>query len=185
MSTVEPGPRSCCGTARPAIQVPPPPPVDGRFELTDHFGQVVTERDFGHRWLLLFFGFVHCQVVCPRELAKLAQALALLGPAGERIQPLFVTLDPERDSPAALRSHLSRQAPGFIGLTGSVQVIEDTRKRFRVFTRKVVDAQAPGGYVLPHTAFAYLLKPGGGCLAHFSDSLSAGQLAERLRSFLV
>lgn len=158
--------------------------MDGRFALTDHEGHAVTERDYGDRYLLLFFGFIHCQVICPRELAKLTLALEQSGAASERIQPLFVTLDPERDSPEALRAHLSAHAPRFVGLTGSVQAIDETRKRFRVFSKKVSDPMAPGGYVVPHTAFAYLLAPGGGYSAHFSDTLSAAELADRLRALI-
>ena len=179
MSTTEQSPGSCCGGTRQIAE--PMPPVDGRFALTDHFGHTVTERDYGERHLLLFFGFVHCQLICPRELAKLTLALDHLGGTAERIQPLFVTLDPERDSPAALQAHLLVHAPRFVGLTGSAQAIDETRKRFRVFSKKVSDPLAPGGYVVPHTSFAYLLKPGGGYSAHFSDALSATELADRLR----
>ena len=178
----DPVARTCCGGARSVKE--PLPPVDGTFRLVNHFGFEVSERDFGDRFLLLFFGFVHCQVICPRELAKLMRSLELLGPESQRIQPLFVTLDPDRDSPQALRSHLGSHASRFLGLTGSASAIEETRKRFRVFSKKVVDPLASGGYVVPHTAFAYLLKPGGGYMAHFSDTLSADELAHRLRTLM-
>lgn len=183
MTTTEQSARSCCcGGIRPTAE--PMPPIDGRFALTDHHGQQVTEQDYGDRHLLMFFGFVHCQVICPRELAKLTLALDHLGDGAQRIQPLFVTLDPERDTPEALHNHLQNRAPRFLGLTGSTQAIDETKKRFRVFSKKVVDPLAPGGYAVPHTAFAYLLKPGGGYLAHFSDTFSTTEIAERLRTHI-
>lgn len=170
-------PGTCCACASRA---PAPAQVDGRFTLFDHFGQPVTERSWGDRHLLVFFGFTHCAVVCPRELAKISAALAQLGGAARRVQPLYITVDPERDTPARLRSVLEMSAPRFIGLTGAPAAIEDVKRHFRVFARKQEDAQAPGGYVVPHTAFAYLLAPDGAYVAHFSDALSASELAEQL-----
>ena len=177
MASHHTSPGACCGcTAR----APAPAPVDGRFSLVDHFGQPVTERSWGGRHLLVFFGFTHCAVVCPRELAKISAVLVQLGEGARRIQPLYITVDPERDTAVRLRSYLDASAPAFIGLTGSPAAIEDVKRRFRVFARKQEDAQAPGGYVVPHTAFAYLLGPDGAYVAHFSDALSAPELAERL-----
>jgi protein SCO1/2 len=169
----------------------PPAPVSGRFELVDHFGRAVTERSFGTRHLLVFFGFSHCAVVCPRELAKLSDALERLGPLAERVQALYVSVDPARDTPAVLQRYLAqypspamRHDGGFLGLTGSQAQVDAAKRSFRVFAAPVDDAAAPGGYVVPHTALAYLMAPGGRYLAHFAESLDAATVAARLRMHL-
>jgi protein SCO1/2 len=170
---------SCCGCAvQPVVERAAP--VDGAFELLDHFGRTVTERSFGDRHLLVFFGFSHCAVVCPRELTKLGSALAKLGPRAAQVQGLYVTVDPERDDPATLRRYLARYEGDFIGLTGSAAQVEVAKKAYRVFAKPVIDASAPGGYVVPHTAFSYLMGPGGQYKTHFSDSLDASEVAERI-----
>ena len=144
----------------------------------------MNERSFGERHLLVFFGFTHCAVVCPRELAKLGAALARLGPLAERIQPVYITVDPQRDDPATLRACVARYPGGFLGLTGTIAQVEAAKKSYRVFAQRVDDASAPGGYGVPHTAFAYLMAPGGRYATHVSDALDVDAVAERLRSHI-
>jgi len=180
--------RACCAgsgvTPAPEAVAPRPAPVDGRFELTDHFGRAVTERSYGERYLLVFFGFTHCAVVCPRELGKLGAALTRLGRLAERIQPLYITVDPARDDPQTMRAYVARYPGAFIGLTGTPAQVAAARKAFRVFAEPVPDAQAPGGYVVPHTAIAYLMAPGGRYLTHLPDALDVDAVSERLRQQL-
>lgn len=177
--------RTCCNgaAAQPATEavVTLSAPIDGRFELTDHFGRAVTERSFGDRYLLVFFGFTHCSVVCPRELGKLGTALARLGPLAERIQPLYITVDPARDDPQAMKAYVAGYPGGFTGLTGTPEQVTAAKKSFRVFAETVADAKAPGGYVVPHTAIAYLMAPGGRYLTHLPDALEVDAVVERLR----
>lgn len=191
---------SCCCAAAAATKpvasaVAPPAPVSGRFELVDHFGQAVNQGSFGAKHLLVFFGFSHCAVVCPRELSKLSAALEMLGPLAERVQPLYISVDPARDTPAVLQRYLSQYthppthpathaAGGFLGLTGSPEQVEAAKKSFRVFAAPVPDANAPGGYVVPHTALAYLMAPGGGYATHFAETLDAATVSARLRTHL-
>jgi len=110
---------------------------------------------------LVFFGFTHCRIVCPRALGKLCRVLDDLGPLAERVQPLYVTVDPERDTPAVMREFLGRSYPRFTGLTGSPAQIDAAKAAFRVFARRVADPDSPGGYAMPHTAIAYLLDEAG------------------------
>lgn len=179
----------CCGgaTAAEPVQAPTarPAPIDGRFELVDHHGRAVTERSFGDRHLLVFFGFTHCAVVCPRELGKLGAALERLGPLADRIQPLYVTVDPRRDDPETMRAYVARQPGGLTGLTGTPAQVDAAKKAFRVFAEPVPDAGAPGGYVVPHTAFAYLMAPGGRYQTHLPDALDIDAVVERLRRHIV
>lgn len=177
-------PPCCCAGANMAQTATPPAPVNGRFELVDHFGSTVNERSFGARHLLVFFGFSHCAIVCPRELAKLSAALNMLGPLAERVQPLYISVDPQRDTPEVLRRYLLRYTGGFLGLTGSAPQVDAAKKSFRVFAQPVADAAAPDGYVVPHTALAYLMAPGGRYEDRFAESLDASGVAERLRTHL-
>jgi len=159
------------------------PAVGGYFLLDDHDGGRIDAFSFGERLMLLFFGFTNCAVVCPRELAKIDAALDQLGDDAARIQPLYVTIDPARDSPAVLRAYLKNR-PRFIGLTGTNAEIDAIKDSFRVFAERRDDASAPDGYVVPHTSIAYLAAPGGQVVAHFAESLAAGDLATRLRTQL-
>jgi protein SCO1 len=168
------------GTVVPTRTVP----IDGRFELVDHFGQPVNERSFGERHLLVFFGFCHCAVVCPRELTKLGTALERLGPLAARVQPLYITVDPQRDDPATMQACLARYPGGFLGLTGTPAQIESAKRSYRVFAKPIEDNKAPGGYVVPHTALAYLMAPGGRYETHLSDALGVDAVAERLRRYI-
>ena len=172
-------PCRCCQTATSTST----PAVGGYFLLDDHHGNRVDAFTFGSRLLLLLFGFTHCGVVCPRELAKVDAALDQLGNEARRIQPLYVTVDPERDSPDALRRYLANR-PRFIGLTGTRAEIDAIKRSFKVFAERRDDAGEPGGYVVPHTTIAYLASPGGQVLAHFVDSVDAATLAMRLRKKL-
>ena len=163
---------------------PPPsttaPAVGGYFLLDDHHGKRVDAFSFGDRLLLILFGFTNCAVVCPRELAKIDAALDQLGELAGRIQPLYVTVDPERDSPEVLRDYL-RDRARFIGLTGNRPEIDAIKRCFRVFAERRDDVSAVDGYVVPHTTIAYLAVPGGQVLAHFADSVDSNELAKRLR----
>ncbi len=174
----------CCGGGKAQAASVRPPPIAGTFDLIDHFGRSVNERSYGDRYLMVFFGFTHCAVVCPRELEKLGRALELLGPLAARMQPLYVTVDPTRDDPAAMRRFLARFPGGFVGLTGSEVQIEAAKKSYRVFAAPVDDPAAPGGYAVPHTAFAYLMGPGGRYEAHFPEILDAETIASKIRAQL-
>jgi protein SCO1/2 len=181
-SSPSPDRACCCAVAPPSAQAQSP--ISGAFDLIDHFGRAVNERSYGDRHLLVFFGFTHCAVVCPRELEKLDRALRLLGPLASGVQPLYITVDPARDDPAAMKHFLSRFNAGFVGLTGTAEQVEAAKKSYRVFAKPVEDAAAPGGYAVPHTAFAYLMAPGGRYGAHFPDSLDAETVAQRMRRHL-
>jgi protein SCO1 len=172
---------SCC--QRTSIPLPAAP-AGGNFSLRDHHGRRVGAHAFGDRLLLIFFGFTHCPLVCPRELAKIDAALALLGEDAAKIQPLYVSVDPERDTPPVMAAYLERAHPRFIGLTGTPDEIAAAKRLFRVFAEKRLDPTAPGGYTVPHTAMAYLAAPGGRYLAHFSDALDAEGLARALHAQL-
>lgn len=157
--------------------------IVGRFSLVDHDGRSVTEESFRGRHLLVFFGFTHCKVVCPRALGRISQALELLGDEAERLTPLYVSVDPERDTPGRMKEFLAAY-PRFTGLTGTRAQIDATKQAFRVFAQKKTDAQEPDGYVVPHTAFTYVLDPRGAYVAHYADTIDAQTMASRLSEVL-
>jgi protein SCO1/2 len=131
-------------------------PIEGAFTLVDHFGTEVTEVDYRGEWMLVFFGFTHCKGVCPRALARISGVLGDLGPLAEKVRPLYITVDPERDTPEVMRVFLEPAYPLFTGLTGTTAQVEAAKKAFRVFARRKADPADPGGYEVPRTAITYL-----------------------------
>lgn len=160
--------------------------IPGRpsFTLVDHHGIEVTETSYAGRYLLVFFGFTNCALVCPRALRRLTDVLAQLGADADRIQPLYATVDPERDTPEALKSFLARTAPAFTGLTGTQEQVDAARSAFHVYTQRRADPSAPDGYAMPHTAITYLVGPDGGFVAHFGDAVPAEEVCTRIRHIL-
>lgn len=159
------------------------PQIHGAFALTDHNGRAVSNRSYGDKLLLMFFGFTHCRRVCPRKLAELSEALAGLGDRAEAIQPLYITVDPERDTPDVMRTYLASY-PRFTGLTGSPAQIDEVRQRFRVFARRVAAPDETGAYDVPHTAVTYLVDGDGRCRSHFLDGMPVPELIGALRQLL-
>ncbi|RKE36435.1 protein SCO1/2 [Paraburkholderia sp. BL23I1N1] len=160
-------------------------PVGGAFALTNHFRQPVTDASFHGKYALLFFGFTHCKVVCPRALARISQALDLIGDLADEIQPLYITVDPERDSPEVMQAFLERTNPRFLGLTGDREHITAVKSTYKVYAERKDDPDAPDGYVVPHTAFSFLLDRKGAYLAHFVDAGNAQELAEKLKQLVL
>jgi protein SCO1/2 len=151
-----------------------------RFNLIDHHGKQISQAQFAGSFLLVYFGFTNCKVVCPRSLSKLSGVLDGLGDAADRITAFYVTVDPERDTPEVMRAYLEANYPRFTGLTGSREEIDQAKKAFRVFAEYKVDRDAPDGYVVPHSAIAYLMGPDGDYLDHFTDSLEQNDVAARV-----
>lgn len=152
-------------------------------ELIDHDGRPFSPASPEGEMILAYFGFTNCGMVCPRALDKLSEALETLGDDASRFRPLLVTVDPDRDSPAQMKSYLERY-PRFTGLTGEPECLETARSEFRVFAKRKNDETAPGGYAVPHTAFAYVIDGDGALVTHLGDHLDAEQVAVALRDAL-
>lgn len=133
--------------------------IGGPFQLTDHRGRTVTERDFHGRPVAVFFGFTHCPDICPTTLGEFAAYMEALGPDAERIHWLFVTVDPERDTAAHLAQYLALFDPRVVGLTGTEAQVAEAARQFRVFFRRV--PLEGGGYTMDHTASTFLLDSEG------------------------
>jgi protein SCO1/2 len=154
--------------------------IGGPFSLVGAGGKPVTDRDFRGRYMLIFFGFTHCPDICPAELQLVAQALEQLGDKAKNVVPIFITLDPERDTPEAMANFVKSFGPNFVGLTGSPEAIAAAAKAYRVAYSKVENKDSAGDYSVDHSALVYLMDPEGRYVTHFSYGLSADQMAEKL-----
>lgn len=154
-------------------------PVGGPFALVDQDGRPRTDADFRGKLVLLTFGYTGCPDVCPTDLMAIARALDLLGEAGAAIQPVFVTLDPARDTPALLAEFVPSFHPRLIGLTGSEAAIRQTADAFKVFYRR-----AEGEDAIEHSAFVYLLDGQGRYLGFFPPGTSAERMLTIIRPHL-
>lgn len=167
------------GTAR----VPAGVPIGGRFELTDEKGQRVTDADYRGRWMLVFFGYTNCPDECPLTLQKMATTLQDLGPLADRIAPLFITVDPMRDTPERLAKYLENFDTRFIGLTGSDDQIAAVAKAYRVYYEPGKTEES-GADLVSHSAFLYLTNPSGKLNALFSQDVTPEKLTHALRARL-
>ena len=133
--------------------------VGGTFAMVDHNGRTVTERDFAGRPLAVFFGFTHCPDVCPNTLGNLADPIEQLGPRADRPTVLFVTVDPERDTPEVMAKYVMHFGERLVGLTGTSEQVAAMATAWRVFHRRA--GAANGDYSMDHTASVFLMTPEG------------------------
>jgi protein SCO1/2 len=159
-------------------------PVGGPFELTDHTGRVRTERDFPGQLMLVYFGFTYCPDICPADLQAIGLALDKLGHDGERVQPLFVTVDPERDTAEHLAEYVPLFHPRLIGLTGSLEAVRRAADAYKVYFAKVPTGKEASDYTVDHTAFIYLMDRDGNYLGFFPPGTTADRMAEIIRPWL-
>jgi protein SCO1/2 len=143
--------------------------IRSEFSLTDHTGRAVTEADFAGRWQLVFFGFTYCPDICPTTLAYMASVLDLLGPRADRVAPLFVTVDPARDTVPAMAEYVSAFHPRLTGLTGTEAQVADAAASFRTWYERVENETAPDGYMMAHAGHIYLMRPDGTFEAVFQE----------------
>ncbi len=158
--------------------------VGGPFTMLNQKGETVTDKTYLGKPMLLFFGFTFCPDVCPTELQVMSAALAELGDKGADIQPIFVTIDPERDTPAVMASYVSNFGDRFIGLTGSAAQIAEMAQVYRVFYARQENKADPQNYQMDHSAIIYLMGTDGKFLKHFSYSTDAKALAEGIKKAL-
>jgi len=158
--------------------------IGGPFSLVDHTGRAVTEQDFRGRYMLIYFGFTHCPDICPTSLQVMSAALDKIGPLADRVAPLLITLDAERDTPAQLALYVKSFHPRLVGLTGSADQIANVAKAYRVYFNKVKDEKSSADFTIDHTSILYLMDPNGEFAAHFTHATSVDSMADRLRKIL-
>jgi len=155
--------------------------IGGSFELVDHDGKKVTDKDFHGKYMLIYFGYTFCPDVCPTELQVMTGALEKLGDKAKNIQSVFVSVDPERDSTSVMKDYVANFYPGMMGLTGTPEQISKVAKLYRVYYSKATEKGAePDEYSMDHSSIVYLMGPDGAFLKHFSYGTDADKLAKGL-----
>jgi len=146
----------------------------------------VTDQTFRGKWLLVYFGYTHCPDVCPTTLADIAELVEQLGPLAERVQPLFITIDPERDTTATVAEFVGAFDPRIIGLTGTPAEIAAAAKQYRVYYKKLPAESASDNYLMEHSSFIYVMNPDGKYVTLFSpqQGQKPDQMASQLRQLI-
>lgn len=156
--------------------------IGGPFHLVDQNGRTVTDADFKGEPFLVFFGFTHCPDACPTTLLELSDVLDKLGNDADKLHVLFITIDPERDNPGALKDYLSSFNSHLVGLTGDLEAVTTVAKAYHVYFKKV--PLEGGDYTMDHTALVYLMNKDGRFVAPFSLKRSPQDAAADLRRLL-
>ncbi len=158
----------------------------GPFRLETHDGRTVTDADFRGRYMLVYFGFTNCPDICPMDLSEAARALDLLGPTASKIQPLFITVDPFRDTAPVLAAYVKSIHPALIGLTGSEASISAVAKAYKVHRRKIATTpdDAPGAYTVDHGSLTYLMSPDGAFLTLLPHMTTAERIADIIARYV-
>lgn len=158
-------------------------PIGGPFTLVDQDGRRRTDAEFRGKLLLITFGFTFCSDICPVDLQSIASALDKLGPAGEAVQPVFITVDPEKDTPQQLKSYVGLFHPRLIGLTGGVREIREVARAYKVYYAKALPTN-PSDPGIDHAGFTFLMARDGSYLGFFPPGTSADRLIETIRPHL-
>lgn len=155
------------------------PLIGGAFELTDHKGKKVTDKDYRGKFMLVYFGFTYCPDVCPTELQHIAGALDVIGENRRKhLTPLFVTIDPERDTIDLMSNYVENFHPDLVGLVGTVEQIKKITEAYRVYSKKVMEKDSPDGYTMDHSALVFLMDDKGRYVRHFSYGTDPDRMAK-------
>jgi cytochrome oxidase Cu insertion factor (SCO1/SenC/PrrC family) len=158
--------------------------VGGPFTLTNQKGAVVSEKTFAGKYMMVFFGFTHCQDVCPTELQVMTAAMQQLGPAADQIVPVFVSIDHDRDNPLVMAEYVKAFDPRLQGLTGTPEQIATIAKAYHAYYKKVPNEKNSEDYEMDHTSIIYLMGPDGAFVKHFNYTTDANALATELKKVL-
>jgi cytochrome oxidase Cu insertion factor (SCO1/SenC/PrrC family) len=158
--------------------------VGGPFEMVNQNGAKVTEKDYAGKPMLVFFGYTYCPDVCPTELQIMSAALEQLGSEAATVQPVFVSIDPARDTPPVIKSYLESFGPRWTGLTGTPEQVHAMARAWHVFYEKRENKDSPQDYLMDHASFIFLMGADGKFLKHFSYTTDAKALARDLAAAL-
>ena len=150
--------------------------IGGAFSLTDHTGAAVTEKNFQDKYMLVFFGFTNCPSVCPLGLSRMIRALKQIDNFESKITPVFITVDPERDTPERMTTYLGYYHSSFVGLTGSEEQLEQVKTAYRAYSFKSKDPDSDN-YSFDHSSMIYLMGKQGQYITHFSDQTSVDEMS--------
>ena len=158
-------------------------PIGGPFTLTDQNGVVRQDADFRGKLMLVYFGYVYCPDICPTTLAAMSQALDQLGPEADQVQPIFITVDPERDTQAKMKLYAANFHPRLLALTGNADAIGQAERDYHVYAKKVIE---PGNadYLMDHSSFIYLMDRNGKLAALIAPGADPAAMAAAIRRHL-
>jgi protein SCO1/2 len=156
--------------------------IGGPFRLVDQDGKTVTDADLKGKWSLVYFGYTHCPDACPTALNDIAIALDELGPKRGAVRPVFITVDPERDTPEVLKAYLTAFDAPIMALTGTPEEVAQAAKGYRVYYAK--HPEASGDYSMDHSSVIYVMDPEGRFTASFTHQSTPEEIAERLKKLL-
>lgn len=157
--------------------------IGGAFTLTDQNGKTVSDADFRGKYMMVFFGFTSCESICPTTMLVMTQTLQQLKKDAAKIAPVFITVDPETDTPKQIKEYLKRFHSSFVGLTGKPAQIEDVEKAYKVYAKKAEGKNA-GGKV-DHSGYVYLMDKDGKFLAVFTAEAGAEVMASKIKDAMV
>ena len=176
------------GIALPALVVPATQPVAAVAAISGHFaleatdGRQVTDANFRGKWLVVYFGYTSCPDVCPTVILRIGQALTSIGSASSQVQPIFITVDPARDTPEHLAKYMASFDPRVIGLRGDAAQTQEAAKQFHVYYR--TRSLGSDDYSVDHSSFLYVIDPQGHFSKLLADTLSSEQMAAELRTLV-
>jgi protein SCO1 len=156
--------------------------IGGPFRLVDQDGKTVTDADLKGKWSLIYFGYTHCPDACPTALNDIAIALDELGPKRSAVRPVFITVDPERDTSEVLKAYVTAFDAPILALTGTPEEVAQAAKGYRVYYAK--HPEAGGDYSMDHSSVIYVMDPEGRFTASFTHQSSPEEIAERLKKLL-
>jgi cytochrome oxidase Cu insertion factor (SCO1/SenC/PrrC family) len=158
--------------------------IGGPFTLTDAAGKQVTDKDYRGRYMLVFFGFTGCPDICPAGLQLISAALDKVGAKASNVTPIFISVDPARDTPEKLATYVKNFNDRMVGLTGTPEEVTAVTKAYRVFYEKVPNETTPADYGMNHTSIIYLMGPDGEYVTHFTPTTTVDAMAEKLNKLL-
>ena len=158
--------------------------IGGPFTLEDGSGKAVTDRDFRGKYMLVYFGYTFCPDVCPTTLSAVADAMDRLGPDAAKVRPLFITVDPRRDTPPVVKKYAAAFGPEITGLTGTPEAIARVAKEYRVYYAEHRTGPGPDDYSMDHSSVLYLMDPNGAFVAPVRADQSGEEMAADLRKLM-
>jgi len=158
--------------------------IGGPFTLEDGNGNPVSDKDFRGKYMLVYFGYTTCPDVCPTTLNAVADAVDKLGAKASEVRPLFITVDPKRDTPAVVKQYTASFGPAITGLTGTPQEIATVAKEYRVYYAEHRTGPGPNDYSMDHSSVLYLMDPKGGFVAPVRADSSGDEIAADLKKLM-
>ena len=158
--------------------------IGGKFTLVDSTSKEITDELFRGRYMLVYFGFTHCPDICPTTLLMMMNALDQIGDKARQVVPIFITLDPERDTPEKVATYVHNFSPNLVGLTGSMAQVKAAADAYKVYFKKVPLENSELGYVVDHSGFAYLMGPDGKYVTHFAHTTAEQAMVDGLHKHI-